>query len=105
VPLTPCRLAIEDLYKGSLSKKQRFVGRTAALGLQHNGTRSNRPDGSGKDGPTCPVRKTFGATRTTYPEPRVIQLPATTHFFGSESDCVTGICDTGAPTAEQDDPR
>ena len=36
-------------------------------------------------------------TRILYPEPRVIQLPATTHFFGSKSACVTAICDTGAP--------
>jgi hypothetical protein len=41
---------------------------------------------------------------TTYPEPRVIQLPATTHFFGSKGDRVTRICDTEAPTADQDAP-
>ncbi len=40
-------------------------------------------------------------TRTLYPEPRVIQLPATTHLLGAKSQRVAAICDTGAPTAEQ----
>ncbi len=36
----------------------------------------------------------------TYPEPGVIQLPATAHLLGSNGECLTTICDTGAPTAE-----
>jgi hypothetical protein len=52
----------------------------------------------------CP-RRFLNDTGTLYPEPRVIQLPATTHFFRSASDRVTAICDTGAPTADQDGPR
>src|SRR6266436_7656664 len=42
---------------------------------------------------------------TTYPEPRTIQPPATAHLLGSMSECVTGICDTGAPPADQNGPR
>src|SRR6266851_455126 len=44
-------------------------------------------------------------TRTLYPEPRVIQLPAAAHLLGAKSLCVTAICDTGAPTADQKSPR
>src|SRR6266566_7510209 len=44
-------------------------------------------------------------TRILYPEPRVIQLPATTHFFGSKSACVTRICDMGGRRDDQDGPR
>ena len=36
-------------------------------------------------------------TRTLYPEPRVIQLPATAHLLGAKSQCVTAICDKRAP--------
>jgi hypothetical protein len=43
-------------------------------------------------------------TRTNSPEPGAIQLPATAHFFGSKGDRVTVICDTEAPTADQDAP-
>lgn len=41
---------------------------------------------------------------TLYPEPRVIQLPATIHLFGSKKECVTAICDIGGPPADQDGP-
>jgi hypothetical protein len=44
-------------------------------------------------------------TRTSYPEPGVAQLPATAHLLGSKSECVTRICDTGAPRADQNGPR
>jgi len=36
-------------------------------------------------------------TRTTYPEPGVIQLPARAHLIGLQHDPVTEICDTRAP--------
>ena len=64
---------------------------------QHRHSRS-RPGGSA-------VLVLLENTRTLYPEPRVIQLPATTHFFGSKKECVTVICDEEAPTADQDGPR
>jgi hypothetical protein len=41
---------------------------------------------------------------TLSPEPDVIQLLATAHFFGSKKERVTVICDTEAPTADQDAP-
>jgi hypothetical protein len=44
-------------------------------------------------------------TRTTYPRPGVIQLLATADLLGAKSQCVTAICDTGAPTADQKSPR
>ena len=44
-------------------------------------------------------------TRTLSPGPRVIQLPATAHLLGAKSLCVTTICDTEAPPADQDGPR
>ena len=42
--------------------------------------------------------------RTISPEPGVIQLLATAHFFGSKKERVTVICDTEAPTADQNGP-
>src|SRR5437899_278914 len=42
---------------------------------------------------------------TTYPEPGVIQLPATAHLLGSNGECVTTICDMGGRMNDQNGPR
>jgi hypothetical protein len=43
-------------------------------------------------------------SRTNSPALGVMQLPDTAHFFASKKECVTGICDRGTPTADQNGP-
>jgi hypothetical protein len=51
----------------------------------------------------CP-RRFLNDTGTLYPGPRVMQLLAMIHFFGSKRERVTVICDTEAATADQNGP-
>jgi hypothetical protein len=50
-------------------------------------------------------RRVWGSTRTNNPRPRVIQLPATTHFLYVHGQRVTELCDRRAPTAALEQPR
>ena len=44
-------------------------------------------------------------SRTTYPEPGVIQLPAMAHLLGAKSQRVTAFVTREPPTADQKSPR
>jgi hypothetical protein len=54
-----------------------------------------------EDNGTLYPRRFQNGTRTISPEPGAIQLPATAHLLASNSEWVTVICDTEAPTADQ----